>query len=388
MFPRQLNLSKNHSFFLFGARGTGKSSLLKSYFNANKSITVDLLNPELCDKLSAYPNKLLDIITDLKSEDSWVIIDEIQKVPKLLDIVHSLLSDKKFNFALTGSSARKLKRGAANLLAGRAFVFTLFPLTHQELGDSFKLQQAIEYGTLPECWQLTDELDRRRFLKSYATTYLREEIIEEQIVRNLPPFRRFLEAAAICNTDLVNYSNIAKDISSDPKTVKGYYEILEDTLLGFSLPSFHHSIRKRQKGAPKFYFFDTGVTRSLAAKIDYPVAPKSYEYGQLFESFIVNEIYRALNYEEKQFSLSYIRVDEKLEIDLVIERAGLPVFLCEIKSTDNTDQRHAKSLEILGKSFDGAAKLLIANDPIRKNFNGITALHWKEAIKVIVAGSL
>jgi uncharacterized protein len=388
MLPRNSNISKNHSFFLFGARGTGKSSLLKTVFSEKEAFFIDLLDPYIADQLIAYPNKLLDIISPYKNKKPWIIIDEIQKAPKLLDLIHQQLGEKNFKFALTGSSARKLKRGSANLLAGRAFIFTLFPLTSLEIGDNFNLLQTLEFGTLPECWSIETTLDRRRFLKSYALTYLKEEIITEQIVRNLPPFRRFLEVAASNNTGSINYSNIAKDINSDPKTVKGYYEILEDTLLGFKLQSFHYSIRKRQKNAPKFYFFDTGVVRALTGSVDSELAPKSFEFGLLFESFVINEIFRELTYAEKQFNLSFIRVSENQEIDLVIERAGQPLFLCEIKSTTNVDERHAHSLNILGKDFPNSKKILISNDLTKKSFGETNALHWKEALSAILAGNL
>jgi predicted AAA+ superfamily ATPase len=253
MILRSVDLTKSNSFFLFGARGTGKSSLLRKLFSDTEAVWVDLLDPELCDRLSAYPNRLLDMIDGQNKK--WVVIDEIQKVPQLLEIVHQKIFKKEFLFALTGSSARKIKRGASNLLAGRAFVFTLFPFTSVELGEAFQLQRALEYGTLPEVWNFNNDLDRKRYLKSYATTFVKEEIIAEQIVRKLTPFRRFLEASAICNGEIANFSNIAKDISSDPKTVSNYYEILEDTLLAFSLPSFGTSIRKRQKKAKKILLF-------------------------------------------------------------------------------------------------------------------------------------
>lgn len=382
MYHRLLKPSKSHSFFLFGARGTGKSSLLRTHYTPDKALWLDLLDPELADRLMAYPNELLKLLE--ANQKPWVVIDEIQKVPKLLDIVHQQIERKKFKFALTGSSARKLKKGAANLLAGRAFVFTLFPLTHQEIGADFQLDLALQYGTLPEAWNLEDELGKRRYLKSYAQTYLKEEILVEQVVRNLPPFRRFLELAAAADTEIIHYSNIAKDIHSDPKTVYGYYEILEDTLLAFRLPAFHRSVRKRQKKAPKCYLIDPGIVRALAGQVDYPLPKKSFEYGKRFESFVVNEIHRLLTYEEKQFQMSYIRVDENQEIDLIIERAGCPIFLCEIKSADRADERDCRHLELLGAAFDGAVKLLISNDTERKKFGSTHALHWQEAIQAIV----
>ena len=315
----------------------------------------------------------------------WVIIDEIQKVPALLEIVHQQISQKNFKFALIGSSARKLKRGAANLLAGRAFVFNLFPLTHLELADDFNLERTLASGTLPEVCNLQAPQDKRRFLKAYVYTYLKEEIIVEQIIRNLPPFRRFLDVAGACSTEIVNYTNIARDTHSDPKTISRYYEILEDTLVGFLLPSYARSLRKQQRKSKKFYFFDTGVIRTLAGRIDEPLLPKTAECGQLFENFIVNEIYRLLNYAEKMFKLSYIRISERLEIDLVVEKGSSEVFLCEIKSADRVDERHAYSLNALAKEFENPKLLLISRDPVPKKFGEALALPWREAIREICA---
>ena len=289
-----INISKSQSFFLFGPRGTGKSTLLAELFTPEESIYLDLLEPDLANELISYPQNLLTRLAPHVGEKTWVIIDEVQKAPQLLDLVHKLIQKKQFKFVLTGSSARKLKRGASNLLAGRAFVFNLFPLTVDELKDSFSLDEALKFGTLPEIFSFENENDKMLFLKAYAQTYLKEEIVMEQVVRNLPPFRRFLDVAAQMNTDIINYSNIAKDIHSDPKTVSGYYDILEDTLLGFRLPAYHTSIRKQQKKASKFYLFDTGVTRALAGQVDYDLMSKSFEYGQLFEAFIINEIHRRL----------------------------------------------------------------------------------------------
>ncbi|MBI4041861.1 MAG: ATP-binding protein [Deltaproteobacteria bacterium] len=388
MIHRILKLPESHSFFLFGARGTGKSSLLHERFSPEDAHWFDLLNPELADQLIAYPNRLIEMI-EADPSKSWVVIDEIQKVPKLLDLVHLKIFEKKFHFALTGSSARKIKRGAANLLAGRAFILTLFPFTRKELGESFfDLNRALAFGTLPEAWLLDDIADRRRFLKSYALTYIKEEIIAEQVVRNLPPFRRFLEVAASCDTEIINYSNVAKDIHTDPKTVSNYYEILEDTLIAILLPSFHRSIRKRQKQAKKCYFFDPGISRVLSGQIDYELVPKSFEYGKLFEGFIVNEIYRNLTYAEKQFQLSFIRIGDNQEIDLVIERAGQPIFLCEIKASSSVDERDSKHLEVLGRDFENAVKLVISPDKVKKKFGTVMALPWPIAIDSILAGSL
>ena len=384
MFQRLANISKSQSFFLFGARGVGKSTLLDHFFMPTERVLFDLLDFELSNELASYPNNLLKRLTPHHGKTPWVVIDEVQKVPQLLDLVHKLIKEKSFKFALTGSSARKLKRGSANLLAGRAFVYHLFPLTVSELEDQFSLDDALKYGTLPQIFELESNSDKAGFLKAYTDTYLKEEIITEQIVRNLPPFRRFLDVAAQMNTKVINYSNIAKDILSDPKTVSGYYDILEDTLLGIRLPAYHTSIRKQQKKASKFYLFDTGIARTLAGQVDYDLIPKSFEYGQLFEGFIINELYRRLTYMNKQFKLSFLRVQEDMEIDLIIERGKSAPTLIEIKSADKVDERHAKGLLTLGRDFKSSKQYLISNDPHKKQFSQVLALPWKEAIELII----
>ena len=384
MFQRIAKISKSQSFFLFGPRGTGKSTLLDHLFKHEERLVLNLLDFELANELMSYPNNLLNRIAPYHNKRPWIVIDEVQKAPQLLDLVHKLIEKKEFKFALTGSSARKLKRGAANLLAGRAFVYNLFPLTVAELKDKFSLGEALKFGTLPEIFNFENKSDKAKFLKAYADTYLKEEIITEQIVRNLPPFRRFLDVAAQMNTHVINYSNIARDIHSDPKTVSGYYEILEDTLLGFRLPSYHTSIRKQQKKASKFYLFDTGVTRALAGQVDYDLVPKSFEYGQLFEAFVINEFHRRLTYQDKQFKLSYLRVKEDLEIDCIIERGNLAPVLIEIKSANKVDERHAKGLLTLGVDFKSSQQYLISNDPDRKRFSNVLACPWMEAIDRIL----
>lgn len=383
MFHRLVNISKSQSFFLFGPRGSGKSTFLDTFFLPEERVILDLLNFELANELISYPNNLLNRLAPYVGKRPWVVIDEVQKAPQLLDLVHKLIKERQFQFALTGSSARKLKRGSANLLAGRAFIYHLFPLTAFELKESFFLMDALKFGTLPEIFRFHNESDKAKFLKAYAETYLKEEIITEQIVRNLPPFRRFLDVAAQMNTDIINYSNIARDIYSDPKTVSGYYDILEDTLIGFRLPTYHTSIRKQQKKASKFYFFDTGIVRVLAGQVDYDLIPRSFEYGQLFETLVINELHRRLTYEGKQFRLSYLRVNEDLEIDLIIERGKQAPTLIEIKSASRVDERHAKGLLTLGSDFKSSKQYLISNDPDIKRFSTVLACPWAHAIDLI-----
>ncbi len=383
MYQRTLNLSKNHSFFLFGSRGTGKTELLRSFFKQEDALFLDLLNFELANRLSAYPEDLLKLIMPEVEKKKWVVIDEIQKVPSLLDIVHQQISKKKFKFALTGSSARKLKRGGANLLAGRAFVYNLFPLTYKELGNDFNLHETLQFGSLPEAINLKDIGDKKKYLKSYAQTYLLEEVISEQVVRHLPPFRRFLDIVGQHTSEIISYTNIARDVLSDAKTIMRYFEILEDTLLGFFLPSFERSIRKQQKKSKKFYFFDNGVARTLAGRLDDTFHQKTFEYGQYFENFIVNEIHRCLTYRDQQFKLSFLRVSESQEIDLIVEKPDQEFFLCEIKSTNCVNENYVGNLELFAKDFKKCKLRLISNDPMKKQFGKVLALPWQEAINEI-----
>ncbi len=290
MFDRSIKLPKNNSFFLFGARGTGKTHLLKQRFEPPCSLYIDLLDPEENDTYSLFPNTLVEQLAALPEKTEWVVIDEIQKIPKLLDLIHQQIESSRFKFALSGSSARKLKHGGANLLAGRAFVNHLFPLTIREIGEEFSLEHALAWGTLPRIFALDNDEDRRDFLRTYAHTYLREEISQEQVVRKLEPFRRFLFVAAQMSARIINFSKIAREVGASTPTVQTYFQVLEDTLVGFLLDPFHESIRKRQRGNPKFYFFDTGVQRALENTLTVELRPQTYAYGLAFEHFVINEI--------------------------------------------------------------------------------------------------
>ena len=379
MYTRLCNILKTNSFFLFGARGTGKTTLLKELFNQKQADYFNLLEPKIVSRFQAYPEEFSSEV--LASKKNWIIIDEVQKVPELLDLVHHHIETDNKKFILTGSSARKLMRGSANLLAGRAFVYKLFPLTHRELGDDFILDNALAYGTLPNIFKLKKEEEIKLFLYSYADTYLKEEIIQEQIVRTLPPFRRFLDVSAQLNTDQIALSNIARDISSDPKAISRYYKILEDTLLGFFIEPYHTSIRKRLKQVPKFYWFDTGIVRALTGSIENKLLSNTFEYGMLFESFVINEIYRLLSYKNKKFNLYFIRTKDGAEVDLVLERPGMPVALIEIKSTKNINEKNLSSLKAFLPDFKNGLALCLSNDTRKKKYGKILACHWEQGLK-------
>ena len=374
MFQRSISLPNKNSFFLFGARGTGKTTLLKVLFP--DALTIDLLDNRTEEELMMAPHHLEAMIAG--SSASHIIIDEIQKIPKLLDEVHRLIekSENKNRFILTGSSAKKLKSGGANLLAGRAFLRNLFPLTQRELGDAFVLEDALRWGSLPRIFSLESQDSKRDYLDSYAQLYLKEEVWAEQLIRNLPPFRRFLEVAAVNFGKILNASNIAADVGVDPKTVQSYYSILEETLLGFRLDAYHSSVRKRLRQAPKFYFFDNGVSRALARMQS--VLPKegTAYYGDLFEQFVINEIFRTNDYEKRDYRFSYLQSASGVEIDLVIERPGKPLALVEIKSTTQVRNDHLSGLENFADSFPDAELFILSRDHNLKRFGRIHALPW------------
>lgn len=385
MFGRMLNPLKSHSFFLFGARGTGKSTLIHHLFQDRQTHFIDLLDSRVFDEYLLYPGLLLERFGNQSKLPEWIIIDEVQKIPRLLDEVHKLIFQNKQKFVLTGSSARKLKREGVNLLAGRALTYNLYPLTFSEYGDKFDLQKALQWGSLPQVASEEDPLARKEILTAYISTYLQQEIIAEQIVRKIEGFRRFLRIAAQSNGKILNYESISRDVGIDPTTVKTYFEILNDTLIGVILPAFHLSIRKQQRLAPKFYFFDCGVQRTLLGLVDQKITPSTYDYGNAFEHFIILEIMRISSYRRKSFEFYYLRTKEGAEIDLIIERPGSPTVIVEIKSSTHVDDIDVGKLSRFIEDFPACEALILSNEPIARRVNGIEILPWKEGIERIVS---
>jgi predicted AAA+ superfamily ATPase len=381
MFQRALKLPKNQSFFLFGARQTGKSTLLREILDPKTTYTIDLLDPEQEDIFIRNPGELEHRLAAMRTRPDWVVIDEVQRAPRLLDLVHRQVESSGQHFALTGSSARKLKRGAANLLAGRAVVKHLHPLTHREAGDSFDLDLALRAGTLPKIFNLAPE-ERVAFLRSYAMTYLKEEIAAEQILRRLEPFRNFLEIAAQLNGTILNHSKIARDVGVAYKTVQSYFEVLEDTLIGFSLPPFHESLRKRQMQHPKFYFFDSGVKRALERTVDLPLTPRTYGYGNAFEHFLIGEIRRLADYAGKDWRYSYLRTVQGVEIDLIIDRPGESRVFLEIKSATEIEESDCAALmKMQSDSKQPVLAILASRSPTPKRIGKVLCLPWKLALE-------
>ncbi len=377
MFKRLCNPLQSRSFFLFGARSTGKSTLLRDLPQFSESGYVDLLDDEVLDAYAREPKRL----ELLAQKHEWIFIDEVQKASKLLNTVHKLIEGKKNRFALTGSSARKLKRGGANLLGGRANVYQLYPLTATELGNRFELATALKFGTLPELVALKSREEKREYLKSYYLTFIREEIQIEQIVRKLDPFRNFLHVAAQMSGKVLNVHKIAKDVGADDKTVVNYLQILQDTLVGYVIPGFHRSIRKSQQQPAKLYLFDLGVQNYLNDLIDTIPNPRTSHYGDLFENFIVLEMIRLNEYSRKDYHLSYYRTQSGVEVDLVLSKARKDVLI-EIKSTTRIDFDEVKALARNTTGFGKSAKrYYLSQDTHSGIADGVHCMHWRDFLR-------
>jgi predicted AAA+ superfamily ATPase len=349
-YVRLLNLDFVHlkSCFLFGPRQTGKSSLIKNLFP--DAIYINLLHSDNYLKFSREPSLLREIVDNLKDKKKLIIIDEIQKVPLLLDEVHDLI-EKGHKFIMTGSSARKLKRGGANLLGGRARERRLFPLTTNEIGD-FEFLRMINFGGLPSIY-LSDSPEED--LESYVGTYLKEEIQAESVVRNLINFSKFLEVASLTNAELVNYSNIASDVGVTVKTIQSYYEILSDTLVGSILPPFEKTKNRKSTTISKFYYFDVGVANYLAGRFHIEI--RSEVFGRAFEHFIYCEIRSYLSYTNDKRKLSFWRTsDGKFEVDFLI---GEDTAI-EVKGTKQVLSKHMKGLLELSSEIKLKNKIIVS----------------------------
>jgi uncharacterized protein len=347
MYSRFINPPKAKSFFLFGPRGTGKTTWVKSTFP--KAAYIDLLEAELFNDLTANPQRLSNFIPqDFKD---WVIIDEVQRIPDLLHEVHRLIETKKYRFILTGSSPRKLKRKGPNLLAGRALTLSMHPLSVAELGGDFRLENSLRYGQLPSVYT---EVDPKKYLEAYVRTYLEEEIRQEGLTRNLSAFARFLEAASFSQGSVLSISSVARECHVERKVVESYFSILEDLMIGYRIPIFSKKAKRRLIVHPKFYFFDVGVYRTLRplGPLD---APEEVD-GIALETFFLQELIAlnsALNFGYKIF---YWRTSNGREVDFVLYGPkGLLSF--EIKRTSR-----------ITSTMLGGLKSFLADYPMAKAY--------------------
>ena len=381
MFQRLIQLNEKNSLFLFGARGTGKTTLLKSLPWLKNALMINLLEAKSENRFAHNPDALSSIVRSLPESQTHIVIDDIQKVPKLLDIVHNLIETTNKKFILTGSSAKKLKHGGANLLAGRALFYHLYPLTYLEVGDTFNLAHALQYGMLPKTFEFTTDLEKQLFLETYVNLYLKEEVWAEKHVRDLQPFRYFLEIAAQSNGKKINFSNLAKDVGVSDYTVQDYFSILEDTLIGYTLQPFQHSFRKRLSKKPKFYFFDTGVVRTLMRLIEIPLVEKTNGFGNVFEHFIINQCIQLASYQHRHYRFTYLSTKDGAEIDLIVERPGKKILFIEIKSSENVEERHLSTLESLSRDFGDCEAICFSRDPYPKKIGNVTVYPWEIGVK-------
>lgn len=358
-------LVASSSYFLFGPRLTGKSTLVTQQL-ADRARVIDLLHAESFANLAARPTLLGEMLA--LEQRKVVVIDEIQKLPTLLDEVHRLSElDKELRFLLTGSSVRKLRRAGVNLLAGRALLAHLLPLVSREIAD-FELDRYLRYGGLPAV-HLSDRPQQR--LYSYVTLYMTSEIQHEGLVRNLPPFSRFLKVMALANSELINFAKLANDCQVAVSTVRGYLQILEDTMLGALLPTWLASKKRKATTTAKFYFFDTGVTHTLAGTKT--IDRNSHLYGKSFEQFIWMELRAYLSYTGNIGQLTFWRSRTGYEVDFLIDEQ----LAIEVKASTTVSVRDLRGLQALAQENVFQRFYLVSHDRNDRKVSFCYLLHWQ-----------
>ena len=367
---------QDDSVFLWGARQVGKSTLVKKLFPDAK--IYDLLKSDEYSRLLRRPQLLREELMSY-DETNVVVIDEIQKIPALLDEVHWLIVNRGIRFVLCGSSARKLKRVGSNLLGGRALPVMLFPFVSAEIPD-FDLFRAINNGMIPRHYMVQNPQKR---LEAYIGVYLKEEIQEEAVVRQLSSFNRFLDVAAQCDGEMINYTNIAQDCGVSATTIKEYFNILEQTLIGYMVPAFTLSKKRRAITTKKFYYFDVGVVNYLLNRSN--LLPGSIDFGHAFEHFMIQEIIAYLSYNEKKEKLSYWRTSNGYEVDAIIGDARVAI---EFKSSEEVQSKHTKGLKAFEEDFPDAKKIIVSLDRNKRILNGIEVIPAMEFLQMLWSGNI
>ena len=373
MFKRTIKLPKNCSFILWGARQTGKTTLLKYYFRKSsmlkKTIILDLLHSEEYRRYKAHPELLREEVLSKKGIE-WVVIDEVQKTPQILNEVHWLMENTKIKFALCGSSIRQFKRTGVHLLGGRAVRYTLYGLTAKELGHKFQLRNTLKRGYLPLVY--THPFPKK-ILSSYIADYLKQEITSEALVRNLTPFSDFLEKAAISDTEVINYSTFARDCGVSSHTIKEYYFILSDTLLGSFLPSYKKQQKRLVIKQPKFYFSDIGIVNSLTHR--FSIHEKNASFGKAFENWVFHELKCAGHYYHAFDKIHYWKQVNGAEVDFIIDDMKTAI---EAKAVNSIRSEHLKGLRKLAENFKVKKRIIVCCEPkTRKTEDGILILPYK-----------
>ena len=380
MISRLLTIHDIRSFFLFGPRQSGKTTLIENIIDRQKTLSINLFLTSEYTRLIAEPVAFeRELDAAIKNQRiTTIFIDEIQRIPELLNTIHVYLEqNKNIQFILAGSSARKLKRMNANMLAGRALTCKLYPFCVSELKENLSsLKELLEFGLIPTVYLNNDKAEKRDILRSYIETFIKEEIELEAKIRKLDSFIRFLQVAGNENGNILNFSNIGRDVGTNYNTVKDYFQILEDCLIGFFLYPFSRSMRKRFSKHPKFYFFDCGVVRALTKRLNVELTSLDPDYGRLFEHFVILEIVKLNSYLKLDLELSYYRTDSGIEVDLIIETPARKLIALEIKSTGEPKPTHVTSLNAFKKDYPEAQCYLIANTPRPQILEGIDVIPW------------
>jgi predicted AAA+ superfamily ATPase len=381
MFKRSLTLPPcgTVTFFLWGPRQTGKTTLLRATYP--DALWIDLLKADEFRRHIQNPESLREGL-EARSSIRQVVIDEVQKVPQLLDEAHWLHENRGIRFALCGSSARKVKRGQANLLGGRAVRYELHGLTAQEIGRDFELNRILNNGYLPSIYQSDNP---QPLLNGYVADYLKEEVAAEGLVRNLPVYSEFLNMAALADAELVNFSTIARDCGVSSHTIKGYFQILEDTLLGRWLPAYTRRPKRRVIAAPKFYFADVGVVNHLARRGD--LQPGSELYGKAFENWVFHELCAHNSYGNAFARIAYWRLPSGIEVDFIVNEMELAI---EAKASAKVTADHLRGLRELARDHRGIKQRLIVclERTSRKTDDGIWILPAEEFTNRLGGGDL
>ena len=363
-------LLEKKSYFLLGPRQTGKSSLIAHRLKGAR--VYDLLDTSVFLALSHNPGRLAEEIT---GKDRLVVIDEIQRLPELLNEVHRLIEQRGIRFLLTGSSARKLRRGGVNLLGGRARTKYLHPLTYRELGDRFDLQRAITNGLLPSVY-LSD--DPRADLDAYAGAYLQQEIVAEGATRNVPAFSRFLKVAALCNGTIVNFTKVANDAQVPRTTVYEYFDILKETLVLHELPAWRQSRKRKPLVSSKYYFFDVGVVAALQGREFRSGTP---EFGEAMETYLIHELLSYRDYVSGE-PLAYWRTTSGFEVDFILgDHTAI-----EVKAKKNVSPHDLKSLRVLAEEKQFKRYLCVCLEPRARTVDGVTVLPYREFLDALWGG--
>ncbi|MFH1878520.1 MAG: AAA family ATPase [Candidatus Omnitrophota bacterium] len=377
----EINLPETQSAFLWGPRKTGKSTYLKARFP--DSIVYDFLKTDLFIEMSKNPALLREQLLSKSKEQLKhpVILDEVQKVPQVLDEVHWLIENKGLSFILCGSSARKLKRGHANLLGGRAWRYEMFPFVTAEL-KKYDLLRILNQGMVPSHYLQGEEY--RRSLEAYVQDYLKEEIFAEGLTRNISAFSRFFEAFGYSHGELTNYSNIARDCGVDSKTVKEYYQILVDTLLAIRIQPFKKKqARQVITKAPKYYLFDVGIAGFLTKRC--LEEEKGEEFGKAFEHFILMEMNAYKAYSGKGFDINFWRTKSGLEVDFILAKGKVAV---EIKGTGRVDKSDLKGLCAFREEYAPEKAITVCNEKEKRIHNGIEIFPWKDFLMELWQGKI